>query len=180
MSVKLEDAKKTAMAIKLADMRVIQYLLIDNDKALIIDCHDYGISNRLEVLLQDDQINLEIIDTVIIQHGIKAEPSFAVVKMIENARKIMVSSMSSFFEKVAEHELIKHSQTIAGILIYKAAQIIGTDVAIAIAPLNTVNFDNRNHQEHLKRIMEILSTVEMTGQAAESLWAKVQDAIRVV
>ncbi len=181
MSVKLEDVKRTAIAVKLADMRAIQYLLIDNDKALIIDCPDCNISNRLEFLLQDDQMNLEIIDTVIIQYGIKAEPSFPVVKMIENAKKIMASSVSSFFEKVAEHELIKHSQTIAGILIYKAAQIVGTDIAIAIAPLNTVNFDNRTHQEQLKRIMEILSTVEMTGQAADqSLWAKVQDTIRVV
>ncbi|PZV12880.1 MAG: hypothetical protein DCF20_17025 [Pseudanabaena sp.] len=178
MSEKLEDVKRAAIAAKLADMRAIQHLLIDNDKALIIDCPDRGISNRLEVLLQDDQMNLEIIDTVITQYGIKAEPRFAVVIMIEHARKLMTSSLCSFFEKVAEHELIKHSQAIAGVLIYKAAQIVGTDVAIAIAPLNKVNFDNRNHQEQLKRIMEILSTVEITGQAADqSLWAKVQDAI---
>lgn len=179
MSVKLEDAKRAAIAVKLADMRAIQHQLIDDYNALIIDCPDHNISNRLEVLLQDDQMNLEIIDTVIIQYGIKAEPRFAVVMMIEYARKIMASSLSSFFEKVAEHELIKHSQTIAGILIHKAALIIGTDVAIAIAPLNKVNFDNHNHQEQLKRIMEILSAVELTGQSSDQnlWWAKVEDAI---
>jgi hypothetical protein len=168
----------TAIAAKLADMREIQHILIDNYKSLIIDCPDRNISNRLEVLLQDDQINLEIIDTIIIQYGIKAEPRFAVVMMIEHARKIMASSLCSFFEKVAEHELIKHSQTIAGILIHKAALIIGKDFAIAIAPLNKVNFDNRSHQEQLKRIMEMLNTVELTGKAADqSLLAKVEDAI---
>jgi hemerythrin superfamily protein len=181
MSVKLEDVKRTAIAVKLADMRAIQYLLIDNDKALITACPDRDISNRLEVLLRDDQKNLGTIDTVIIQYGIKAEPRFAVVKMIEHARKIMASSAISLFEKVAEHELIKHSQAIAGVLIHKAAQIVGTDIAIAIAPLNTVNFDNRTHQEQLKGIMEMLSTVELTGKEADqSLWAMVQDAIAVV
>lgn len=181
MSVKLEDVKRTAIAVKLADMRAIQYLLIDNDKALISNCPNRGISNRLEVLLRDDQKNLGTIDTVIIQYGIKAEPRFAVVKMIEHARKIMASSAISLFEKVAEYELIKHSQAIAGLLIHKAAQIVGADIAIAIAPLNTVNFDNHTHQDQLKGIMEMLSTVELTGQEADqSLWAMVQDAIAVV
>lgn len=181
MSVRLEDNKRNAIAVKLADMRATQNLLIDNDKALITACPDRDISNRLEVVLRDDQKNLEIIDTVIVQYGIKAEPRLTVAKMIEHDREKMLSSELSLFEKVAEQELIKHGQTIAGFLVHKAAQIVGADIAIAIAPLNTVNFDNRTHQEQLKGIMEILSTVELTGQEADqSLWAMVQDAIAVV
>ncbi|NMF60187.1 hemerythrin domain-containing protein [Pseudanabaena yagii] len=181
MSVSLEDNKRTAIAVKLADMKAMQNLLISNDQALITACPDRDISNRLESLLQDDQKNLEIIDTAIVQYGIKAEPRLNVVNMIKLAKEAMVSSNLSLFEKVAGHELINHSQALAGLLIHKAAQIVGADIAIAISPLNTVNYDNRSHQEQLKGIMEMLSTVELTGQEADqSLWAKVQDAIAIV
>lgn len=181
MSLILEDHKRTAIAVKLADMQATQNLLISSDQALIIACPDRNISNRLEGLLRDDQKNLGIIDTAIVQYGIKAEPRLTVVKMIELAKEAMVNSSLSLFEKIAEHELLNHSQAIAGLLIHKAAQTVGADIAIAIAPLNTVNSDNRNHQEQLKGIMEMLSSIELTGQAADqSLWDMVQDAIAVV
>lgn len=181
MSVRIEDNKRTAIAVKLADMKAIQNLLISNDQALITACPDRDISNRLGSLLRDDQKNLGIIDTTIMQYGINAEPSLKVVKIIKLAREAMVSSHLSLCEKVAEHELIKHSQEMTGLLIHKVAKIVGADIEMAIAPLNTVNFDNRTHQKQLKEIMEILITVELTGQEADqSLWAKVQDAIAIV
>jgi hypothetical protein len=74
MSITLEDPKRTAIAVKLADMKATQNLLIANEQALIQACHNQEISNRLEGFLKDDQKNLGIIDTVIVQYGIKAEP----------------------------------------------------------------------------------------------------------
>jgi hemerythrin superfamily protein len=181
MSVTLEDNKRTAIAVKLADMEATQNLLIANDKALIEACPDREISNRLESFLKDDQKNLAIINTVIVQYGIKAEAKPTVRKMIEKATEAMGSSELSLFEKVAEHELIKHSQTMAGLLVHKAGQVVGADIAVAITPLNTVNFENRAHQEQLKGIMEVLSTKELTGQEADQgIWARVQDAVAAV
>jgi hemerythrin superfamily protein len=181
MSVILEDHKRTAIAVKLADMQAMQNLLISSDQALIIACPDRDISNRLEGLLKDDQKNLGIIDTAIIQYGIKAAPRLIVVEMIKLAKEAMVNSSLSLLEKITEHELLNHSQAIAGLLIHRAAQIVGANIAIAIAPLNTVNSDNRNHQEQLEDIMEMLSSLELTGQATDqSLWEMVQDAIAVV
>lgn len=181
MPVALEDNKRTAIAVKLADMKATQNLLIANEKALIEACPDREISNRLEAFLKDDQKNLGIINTVIVQYGIKAEPKPTVQKMIEKVSESMESSELSLFEKIAEHELLKHSQTMAGLLVHKAAQVVGADIAVAIAPLNTVNFENRAHQEQLKGVMEVLSTKELTGQEADQgLWARVQDAIAAV
>ncbi len=178
MPVTLEDTKRTAIAVKLADMKATQNLLIANDRALIKACLDQEIAHRLEDFLRDDQKNLEILDTVIVQYGIKAMPKPIVQKMIETVKEAMEGSELSLFEKVAEHELLKHSQAIAGILVHKAAQVVGADVAVAIAPLNTVNFENRSHQEQLKGMMEVLSTRELTGQEADQgLWARVQDAV---
>ena len=178
MSVTLEDTKRTAIAVKLADMKATQNLLIENERALIEACADQEISDRLKDFLRDDQKNLGILDTVIVQYGIKAEPKPTVQKMIEETKKVIEGSEFSLFEKVAEQEILKHTQAMAGILVHKAAQVVGADIAVAIAPLNTVNFENRSHQEQLKGMMEVLSTRELTGRDADQgLWARVQDAV---
>jgi hemerythrin superfamily protein len=89
-----------------------------------------------------------------------------------------MESELTLFEKVQEHELLKHKQTMAGLLIHKAAQVVGADIEAAITPLNTVNFENRAHQEQLKGILEILGVRELTGkQPKQGLWARVQDGV---
>ncbi|BAQ64754.1 hemerythrin domain-containing protein [Geminocystis sp. NIES-3709] len=178
MSITLEDNKRTAIAVKLADMKATQNLLIANEQALIRACQDGEISDRLQGFLKDDQKNLGIIDTVIIQYGIKAEPKPSMQKEIEEIENMMQDSEISLFEKVAKHELLKHTQAISGILVHKAGQVVGADIAVVIAPLNAVNFENRGHEEQLKGMMESLSTLELTGKPSDSgLWSRVQDTL---
>ncbi|MBD2178630.1 hemerythrin domain-containing protein [Pseudanabaena sp. FACHB-1998] len=178
MSVTLEDNKRTAIAVKLADMKATQNLLIANEKSLISACPDREITNRLEGFLRDDQKNLGIIDNVIVQYGIKAEPNSTMQVEIEEVGKMMQDSDLSLFDKVAKHELLKHTQAMAGVLVHKAGQVVGADIAVAIAPLNAVNFENRGHEEQLKGILESLSTLELTGKPSDSgLWSRVQDTI---
>ncbi|NUN64059.1 DNA nickase [Pseudanabaena biceps] len=181
MSVTLEDTKRNAIAVKLADMKATQNLLIANDKSLIASCPDRDITNRLEALLKDDQKNLGVIDSVIVHYGIKAEAKPSVQKEIEEIEKSMESEDFTLFEKVAKHELLKHTQAMSGVLVHKAGQVVGADIAVAIAPLNAVNFENRGHEEQLKGIMESLSTMELTGKPSDSgLWSRVQDTIAAV
>jgi hemerythrin superfamily protein len=90
----------------------------------------------------------------------------------------MKGSELTLFEKVSQHELLKHKQTMTGLLIHKAAQVVGADIEAAITPLNTVNFENRAHQEQLKGILEILGVRQLTGQDPDQgLWGRVQDAV---
>ncbi len=43
---------------------------------------------------------------------------------------------------------------------------------------NTVNFENRAHQEQLKGVLEVLGTRELTGQDPDQgVWGRVQDAM---
>jgi hemerythrin superfamily protein len=178
MPVQLEDNKRTAIAGKLAEMKAFQNLIIANEEILIQACSDRELSNRLEDFIRDDRKNLGIIDTVIVQYGVKAEPSPKVQKEIEMMGKMMQDSELTLFEKVTKQELLKHNQAMSGILVHKAAQVVGADIEVAIAPLNTVNFENRAHQEQLKGMMESLSTIELTGQSADQgLWARVQDSM---
>jgi len=63
-----------------------------------------------------------------------------------------------------------------GLVIHKAAQVVGADIEAAITP--TINFENRAHQEQLKGILEILGVRELTGlEPDQGLWGRVQDAV---
>ncbi|MBE9171231.1 hemerythrin domain-containing protein [Pleurocapsales cyanobacterium LEGE 06147] len=178
MVTTLDDAKRTAIATKLADMKAIQNLIISNEQRLISACDDSEISGRLQEMLNDDQKNLGILETAIVQYGVQSEPSDIVSRMLDKIEEMMSGSELSMYEKVFQHELLKHQQVMTGLLIHKAAQQVGADVEAAIGPLNTVNFENRAHQEQLKGVLESLGVRELTGQEADQgLWARVQDAV---
>jgi len=178
MVTTLDDTKRLAIAVQLADMQALQNLLISNEQALINAVNDDQIRQRLQDMLADDQKNLGVLDTVIIQYGVKGEPKETTQKMINQVQSFMAGSELTLFEKVFQHELLKHQQTMTGLLIHKAAQIVGADVEAAITPLNTVNFENRAHQEQLKGILETLGVRELIGQEpAQGLWGRVQDAV---
>ncbi|WP_309735896.1 hemerythrin domain-containing protein [Chamaesiphon sp. OTE_75_metabat_556] len=178
MSINLDDSKRTAIACKLAGMKEIQNLLISNEEKLIAACNDQEIRDRFGKMLDDDRKNIGILDTVIVQYGVKGEPKETIIKMVEEIEQLMQGSALSLSEKAAQHELLKHQQFMSGVLVHKAAQVVGADVEAAIAPLNTINFENRAHQEQLKGVLESLGVRELTGKEAEQgLWARVQDSI---
>jgi len=178
MSITLDDSKRTAIGCQLAGIKEVQNLLIANEEKLMSACNDLVIRNQLGKMLEDDRKNLGVLDTVIVQYGVQSEPKETVTKMIEETQELMEGSELSLYEKVSQHELLKHQQFMSGVLVHKAAQVVGADVEAAIAPLNTLNFENRAHQEQLKGVLEVLGVRELTGQEAEQgLWARVQDAV---
>lgn len=178
MPVTLEDTKRQAIGIKLADMKALQNLLISIEEMLLSGVNDSEISDRVRKMLDDDRKNLGVLDTVIVQYGVKGEPKDTTEKMVGEIQKLMQGSELTLFEKFGQLELLKHKQTMSGLLIHKAAQVVGADVEAAITPLNTVNFENRSHQEQLKGVLEILGVRELTGQNPDQgIWARVQDAM---
>lgn len=178
MPATLTDDKRAAIAEKLADMKAIQSLIIENDQQFLTQCSDKHLRSRLEDMLEDDQKNLDIVETAITQYGVQAEPQDNVQDMVKKAKGMTSSSDLSLYEKMAQHELLKHGQVVSGLVVHKAAQVVGQDVEAALTPLNTVNFENRAHQEKLKGMLEYLGTQELTGQEPEQgIWGRVQDAI---
>lgn len=178
MVTSLTDSKRQAIAEKLADMRAVQNLLISNEQTFIQEATDPEIRDRFQHMLKDDEKNLGILETVITQYGIQSKPSEATHQMVQQLQGLMKGSELSLYKKVVQHELLKHGQAMSGIVIHKAAQKVGADVEAAITPLNTVNFENRAHQEQLKGMLEILGVLELTGmEADQGLWARVQDAV---
>ncbi|BAC90223.1 hemerythrin domain-containing protein [Gloeobacter violaceus] len=174
----IADDKRLAIAVKLADIKALQELLITIEQRLVTLSDDPDIRKRLGDMLADDQKNLTIIENTIIQYGVKGEPRDTVVEMTDKLNDLMQSSKLSLYDKFSQLELLKHQAAMAGILVHKAAQLVGADIDAAIAPLNTVNFENRAHQEQLKGILEVLGTRELTGKEADQgLWARVQDSL---
>ncbi len=178
MVATLDDTKRSAIGMKLADMKVLQQLLIDNEQLFLQQSTDTEIRDRFRKMLEDDQKNMGVLDTVIVQYGVQSQPETTIKKMVETVKKLMQGSELSLYQKVFQHELLKHQQVMTGLTIHKAAQKVGADVMMAIGPLNTVNFENRAHQEQLKGVLEVLGVRELTGQDADQgIWSRVQDAM---
>jgi hemerythrin superfamily protein len=178
MTMTLTDEKRTAIAEKLAGMRAVQNLLIANEQQLHKECSDGDICDRMEDMLEDDQKNLGILETVITQYGIQAKPKDTVKHMVHKAQEMMKGSELNLYEKITQHAVLKNEQVMSGLLVHKAAQVVGADIEAAIGPLNAVNFQNRAHQEQLKGVMEVLGVRELTGQDPDQgVWGRVQDAI---
>ncbi|MBN3960171.1 hemerythrin domain-containing protein [Nostoc sp. NMS8] len=181
MVTTLDDTKRNAIAIKLASIKALQQLALENEQLLLTQGLDAEIADRIRDFIKDDEKNLGILETVIGQYGIQAEPKKTITEFIEKARELFKGSELSLYEKVSQHELLKHQLVTGGLVVHKAAQKIGADVLLAIGPLNTINFENRAHQEQLKGILEILGVREFTGQDADQgIWARVQDALAAV
>jgi len=177
MAVTLDDTKRSAIASKLADMKAIQDLLISTEQQLLSEVNDSEIGNDIRKMHESDQKNMGILDTVVVQYGVKGEPKKTVQELVEKTKGLMKGSELTPYEKVVQFELLKHGQVMAGIVIHKAAQVVGADVEAAITPLNTVNFENRAHQEQLKGIIEKLGVRELTGKDADQgFFARLQDA----
>lgn len=178
MVTTLNDSKRNAIAEKLADMRAIQNLLISNEQELLQNCQEDEICDRLNHMIEDDRKNLGIIETVITQYGIQAKPAETVHELVNKTQSTFKNQRLSLYDKMMQHELLKHAQVMSGLVVHKAAQVVGADVEAAITPLNTVNFENRAHQEQLKGVLEVVGTRELTGQDPDrSVWARVQDAV---
>ena len=181
MVTTLDDTKRNAIAVKLASIKALQQLVIENEKLLLKEGLDAEIADRIRNFINDDEKNLGILETVIGQYGIQAEPKKTVTQFIEKAGELFKGSELSLYEKVFQHELLKHQLAISGLIVHKAAQKVGADILLAIAPLNTINFENRAHQEQLKGILEVLGVRELTGEDADQgIWARVQDAVAAV
>ena len=106
------------------------------------------------------------------------QPRDTIRQYVDQVHRLMDSSELTLYQKVSAHERIKHNLVMNGLIVHKAAQVVGEDVKYAIGPLNQVNFKNRAHQEQLKGVMEVLGTRELTGQEPDqSVWALTQDAV---
>lgn len=181
MKETLNDTKQFALATRLAEIKAFQQKLIHTNQILLNAVEDNHIRQQLQEVLEQDQKNLVILDATIKQCRTQGELSSGVEKGLQTIQNFMENPDFSLTEKVFRYELLKHQQTVAGEVLYKAAQLLGDDVARAIAPIYNISFESHAHQEKLKAILEVLGVQELTGQEPnQSFWARGEDAIATV
>lgn len=178
MATTITDTQRKAIAMKLADMKVLQNQMVASEQKLISAISDGEITKRIQDMLKDDQESLGTIEAAISKFGTASEPQEKVKNFAQTVDKMMGGSELDLYEKALQHEGMKHQLVMTGLLVHKCAQTAGEDWEEAIDPINKVNFQNRAHQEQLKAIIYALGTRELVGKEPDTgIWAAVEDGI---
>lgn len=169
---------QTNLASKLADLKLVQNTLIECEQKLMTATNDQTIRERLEKILKSDRQNLSDIDEAIAKFGNTVQPRDITQKHVEKISQMMSGSELTEYDKFFQLELLKHQQTMSGLVIHKAAQSLNDELQDAMESLNKVNFENRAHQEVLKGVLYFVGTRELTGQEPDmGIWASVEQGI---
>ena len=168
----------TNLATKLADIKLIQNVLIECGQKLMTATDDKTIRERLEKILESDRDNLSYIDKAIKEFGKDVQPRDITQKHAEAVGKMMDGSQLTEYDKFFQYELLKHQQTMTGLVVHKVAQSLDDELQDAMESLNKVNFENRAHQEVLKGVLYFVGTRELAGQDPDmGIWASVEQCI---
>jgi hypothetical protein len=171
----------TTIATKLADLRLFQDVLIASGQKLMSETNDATIRERLEKMVSTDQENVGRIEQSIAKLGNRVEPRDITQMHAEKVQEMMNGSELTAYDKFFQYELLKHQQTMTGLVLHKAAQTLSGDLQDAMEPLNQVNFENRAHQEVLKGVLYFVGTREMTGQEPDmGLLASFEQAVAAI
>ncbi|MGD1921558.1 MAG: hemerythrin HHE cation-binding protein [Pleurocapsa sp.] len=179
MASTLEATKKNAIATKLADLKALLNLMIYNEQKLLEATKgEQKVTDSITDMLEDDQKSISAIETAITELEMSSQPSDTVTNMVSQIEEIMSGSHLDLYEKIMQHEGLKHQLVMTGLLIHKAAQATDGVLQKAIDPINKVNFKNRAHQEQLKTIMYFYGVRQLVGKEPEAnIWGAADDAI---
>ncbi|NMF62731.1 hemerythrin HHE cation-binding protein [Brasilonema octagenarum UFV-E1] len=171
-------ADVTNIATKLADLKLIQNVLLESEQKLIAQTDDKTICERLEGMIKSDRENLGIIEAAISKYGNTSEPRDITQKHAEKVSQMMSGSELTLYDKYLQLELLKHQQTMTGLVLHKVAQSLNDELQDLMEPLNRVNFENRAHQEILKGVLYFVGTREIAGKEPDmGLWASVEQGV---
>ncbi|MEL6469521.1 MAG: hemerythrin HHE cation-binding protein [Cyanobacteria bacterium J06623_4] len=168
----------TTIETKLADLQLFQTVLIEVEQDLKSATGDDTIEERLEKMIQQDLDNLSDIRDAVAKLGKDAEARDMTKAHAQKVKQMIDGSELTLFDKFTELELLKHQQTMTGLVLHKAAQSVSDELQSTMEPLNKVNFENRAHQEILKGILYFVGTRELAGKEPDmGLWASVEQGI---
>lgn len=162
------EKTRIAIAEKLVEMQTVQTLIISNEEDFLAECDNPQICDRFSQMLKEDRTNIKIIEKTIQHYGIQIQPRQKIQKLVRLTLELMRNE-KVFYEKLSQHELLKHGQIICGLIINKAARIVGTEVEKNLVPIKQVHFENLAHQEQLKQVIELLGVAAIVEPFAESM-----------
>lgn len=174
-------ADTTNLATKLADLKLFQSTLIEMEQTLMSATDDQDIRERLEKMLNQDRDNLKDIEQAVSNLGSTVEAREITRQHAQKAKEMLNGDMLTLYDKFFQLELLKHQQTMTGLVLHKTAQSLNDELQDAMEPLNKVNFENRAHQEVLKGVLYFVGTRELAGKEPDmGLVASVEQGIAAV
>jgi hemerythrin superfamily protein len=174
------QTKREGIASGIADIKARQAMIVLFDDWLLSQVDDADFRDDIRKLVDEDDKNYKLIETVEINHGLRAQPKPATLDHIELARRILQGSEYSFLEKIAEYGFLKQMQIACGNIVHKVAQVSEPDVKLAVGPMAAVNADNISHAKKATAMMEVIGTYQIAGEALEQgLWARIKDTFAV-
>lgn len=179
MAATLDATKKNAIAQKLADMKVLQNLMISNEETLLKATTDSKkVTDTLTDMLEDDRKSVSAIEEAITELEMSSEPSNTVTGMVDTIKELMSGDTLDLYEKILQHEGLKHQLVMTGLLVHKAAQATDGLLQKLVDPINKANFKNRAHQEQLKGAIYFYGVKQLVGEEPEDgIWAAAEDAV---
>ena len=179
MAANIDTAQKNAIATKLEDMKVLQNLMISNEEKLLEATKgNERVTDSITDMLEDDRKSISAIEEAIKELEVSSQASDTVTGMKDTIEKIMSGSELDLYEKILQHEGLKHQLVMTGLLIHKAAQASDGLLQKSIDPINKVNFKNRAHQEQLKTVIYYYGVRQLVGEEPEAnIWGAADDAI---
>ena len=179
MAANIDTTQKNAIARKLADMKVLQNLMISNEEKLLEATKgNERVTDSITDMLDDDRKSISAIEEAIKELEVSSQPSDTVTGMKDTIEKLMSGSELDLYEKIMQHEGLKHQLVMTGLLIHKAAQATDGVLEKSIDPINKANFKNRAHQEQLKTIIYYYGVRQLVGEEPEAnIWGAAEDAI---
>jgi hypothetical protein len=179
MAANIDTTQKNAIARKLADMKVLQNLMISNEEKLLEATKgNERVTDSITDMLDDDRKSISAIEEAINELEVSSQPSDTVTGMKDTIEKLMSGSELDLYEKIMQHEGLKHQLVMTGLLIHKAAQATDGVLEKSIDPINKANFKNRAHQEQLKTIIYYYGVRQLVGEEPEAnIWGAAEDAI---
>jgi hypothetical protein len=85
-------------------------------------------------MLEDDHKNLDIVKLPLPSTVFRLSLNPLCRSWLAEQKDTLSNSELSLYEKMAQHELLKHGQVVSGLVVHKAAQVVGKDVEAAWLP----------------------------------------------
>ncbi|HYX35963.1 MAG TPA: hemerythrin domain-containing protein [Oligoflexus sp.] len=153
-----EESLREALGFELTDMMYRQ-------KALALCNERIGFwSQDFRTMADDDQKNLDLLETVISAFGIRVSPRRSTTQIADLLIDIVVGETAQPLEKLGAYALLKKSQLMATQLIHKATPEVLPDIQITLAPLDAMQTNLNRHVNALKNFTDHTGVAWLTGQ----------------
>ena len=170
-------SQREGIAGELADIKARQALIVEYDNWLLTEVDDDEFRDDVREIIDEDDRNYKLIESIELNHGVRVEPKLATVDHITLGRNILEGNEYSLLEKIAEYGLLKQMQVNCGHLVHKSAQAMEPDVKMAVGPIAAINSDNASHVSKAASMMEVIGTYQLVGEMPErGLWGRLKDA----